>query len=258
MRQVAVIVGQLAVHAVDHGLMGEVAVVAERDLAEHEIAHLIEAVFFHQFDRVDDVAERFRYFLTLVGPPAVGEDVPGRRQPRAHQERRPIDGVEAQDVLADHVQVGRPEGRVFTAIGFRKTDAGDVVGQGVQPHVHDVIFVARHRHPPFEGGAGNREVLKPTGNEADDFVAARLGEDEIRVGVVEFQQSVLPRRKPEEIAWLLHPFDLGPRGRDLIAVGVRDQLVPGVESLVTDGVPAGIGVEVDLAVIDQAAPNSLA
>ena len=42
----------------------------------------------------------------------MGEDALRRRDAGAHQEGRPVDGVEAQDVLADHVQVGRPVLRV--------------------------------------------------------------------------------------------------------------------------------------------------
>ena len=42
-------------------------------------------------------------------PPAVRDDLFGQRLAGSHQERRPIHGVEADDVLADHVNVGGPE-----------------------------------------------------------------------------------------------------------------------------------------------------
>ena len=56
--------------------------------------------------------------------------------------------MEADDVLADHVEVGRPVlpewiGLVWVAA------LGDVVGERVQPDVHDVLGIARHRHAPF-------------------------------------------------------------------------------------------------------------
>ena len=108
--QVAVVVGQVAVDAMDHGAVREVAVVAEVDLAQQEVAHLVETVALHDLGRHDDVAERLGDLLALAGPPAMGVDAARRRDPGGHQEGRPVDRVEAQDVLAHHVNVGRPEG----------------------------------------------------------------------------------------------------------------------------------------------------
>ena len=61
-----------------------------------------------RLERIDDRAERLAHLLALGQHPAVAEDLPRQRQARAHQHRRPDDAVEPRDVLADHVQVGRP------------------------------------------------------------------------------------------------------------------------------------------------------
>jgi hypothetical protein len=37
--EIAEVIGEVAVHAVDHGAMGEIAVIAEGHLAHQEIAH---------------------------------------------------------------------------------------------------------------------------------------------------------------------------------------------------------------------------
>src|SRR3546814_6606260 len=63
------------------------------------IAHLVETVGPDQFQRVDDVAERLRDFLALVGPPAVREDPLRRLQPGPQQEGRPVHGMEAKDKI---------------------------------------------------------------------------------------------------------------------------------------------------------------
>src|SRR3546814_2459786 len=60
--------------------------------------------------RGDGVGQRLRHLLALDRPPAVREDALGRLQAGGHEEGGPVDGVEAQDILADHVEVGRPEG----------------------------------------------------------------------------------------------------------------------------------------------------
>ena len=106
--QVAEIVGEVAVDAVHHGAVREVAVIAERNLAQQEVAHLVEPVALDHVERIDDVADRFRDLLALVGPPSVREDPLGRIDARAHQEGRPVDRVEAQDILAHHVKIARP------------------------------------------------------------------------------------------------------------------------------------------------------
>ena len=68
----------------------------------------------------------------------MGEDAARRLEPGGHQEGRPIDRVKAQDVLADHVQIGGPEGCKLAALAIGIADRGDVVGQRVEPDIHDV------------------------------------------------------------------------------------------------------------------------
>ena len=108
--QIAELVGQVVVHAPDHGLVREVAVIAEGDFAQQEVAHLVETVLLDQLSGHDHVAQGLGDLLALVGPPAVGVDPLGRCDAGGHQKGRPVDGVEAQDILADHVNIGRPEG----------------------------------------------------------------------------------------------------------------------------------------------------
>ena len=56
--------------------------------------------------------------------------------------------------------------------------------------------------PHFSVGAADGEVAQPAAHEGDDFVAARLGPDELRLLLVEFEQPVLERRQPEEVVLL--------------------------------------------------------
>jgi hypothetical protein len=119
----------------------------------------VQAELLDERHRVDDVAERLRDLLPLVGPPAMREDAPRRLEPGGHQEGRPVDRVEAQDVLADEVDVGRPPLRESIGI-IRIARRGDVVGQRVQPDIHHMRRVARHGHAPAEGGAADRKVAE--------------------------------------------------------------------------------------------------
>ena len=153
LRQIAEIVGEIGVDAVDDRLMAVVAVLPERHLAQEEIAQRIDAVGLGERKRIDDVADRLRHLLAAVEQKAVGEDAARHGNACRHQEGRPVHGVEAHDVLADHVQVGRPIAAEFLAVGIGKIDGGDVVGERVNPHIHHVPGIARHLDAPVEGRA---------------------------------------------------------------------------------------------------------
>ena len=101
--------------------------------------------------------------------------------------------MEADDVLTDDMEIRRPVMGVLlsTAVGMIP-DAGDVVGQGVQPDVHHMIGIEIHRDSPFEGGAGNTEIGQSRLEEiVDHLVAAGIRLDEIRILLVILQQLVL-------------------------------------------------------------------
>ncbi len=174
-----------------------------------------------------------------------------------HQEGRPIDRVEAHDVLADHVQRGRPVALEFFAVGVGEADAGDVIGQRVHPHIHDVLVVAGHADAPVEGGARDRQVLQAAAHEAGHFVEPLLWQHVIRPRE-KFQQLVLIGRELEEIALLLHPVDRRAGfGRHPHLLLVEMGLVRGVIGLVAHRIPAGIFAEIDVAVLLHAPPDFL-
>jgi hypothetical protein len=71
LRQIAEIVGEVGIGAVDDRLVAVGAVLAERNLAQKEIAHLVEPVGVDQREGVDDVADRFRHLLPAIEQEAV-------------------------------------------------------------------------------------------------------------------------------------------------------------------------------------------
>ena len=70
--------------------------------------------------------------------------------------------MEADDVLADDMKVGRPVFFIQLArlIGV-VAKAGDVVGQRVDPHIDDMAVVKIDGDAPLEGGAGDAQVGQP-------------------------------------------------------------------------------------------------
>ena len=76
---------------------------AERHLAQEEVADLVDAVMLDQRERVDDVADRLRHLLAAVEQEPCAKTRFGSGRSGGHQEGRPVDRVEADDVLADHM-----------------------------------------------------------------------------------------------------------------------------------------------------------
>ena len=155
-----------------------------------------------------------------------------------HQERRPEDGVEAHDLLADQVQVGGPQ-----VLALHRAHVGD---QRVEPDVEDVRCLRPARGMP------HLMVVRRDGEivqalpctKRDHFVAARLGLDEIGLRLVELEQPVLEGRELEEVVLLGD----GLGGAAAVGAGIAGLGVVDVE-FVEDAVLAGVGALVDVAVL---------
>ena len=160
--QIAQHVCQIRVDALADQLVGDHAVVGKGHLMQHIVAHRVHAEQAHQIVRVDHVAERLGHFALAHEQPRMAEHLLGQRLAQRHQEDRPVDGVEADDVLADQVHVRRPELLVMLVVVAVRVVAaeGDIVGQRVQPDVDHMARVKVHRHAPGERGAGHAQVLQ--------------------------------------------------------------------------------------------------
>jgi len=115
-----------------------------------------------------------------------------------------------------------------------ETEGRDVVGEGIEPDVHHVVGVAGVWDPPFQRGAGDREVAETALHKADDLVVAAARTDAIGVRAVPLEQRFLVGREPEEVAALGEPLD---RAAALEVVAVLDLRVRN-ERLVGRKVPA--------------------
>src|SRR6202044_1148747 len=106
----------------------KITVLAEHNFAHQVVAQRVVAERFYDWLGIRDVALRLAHLLLLEEQPAVRENLFWEWQPGRHQKRRPVDGVESDDFLADHVQVRGPEFfelRAPLSVGaFAVADAG--------------------------------------------------------------------------------------------------------------------------------------
>src|SRR4051795_7972938 len=107
-----------------------------------------------------------------------------------------------------------------------------------------MMVAVGHRDAPVETGAGNAEILQPAFDKAQNFVTAGIGLNEVRVLGIVIEQRLLIFGKAEEPALLDRPFDRRALRRQLCASLIVGELVFLVISLVADGVPTFVAVEV--------------
>ena len=173
----------------------------------------------------------------------------GTSMPGGHQHRGPDHRVELEDVLADQVDVGRPEavGQVLALarVGERRV----VVEQRVDPDVDDLRLVPRHGHAPLEPGAAEREVAQAALDERERLVVAVARRDEVGPLGVELLERLLEGRQPEEPVVLLLDLELDLVDRAAVAVL---ELGLGLEVGAARAVPALVGAGVDVAVVVDA------
>ncbi|CAN4050705.1 DUF4175 domain-containing protein, partial [Dysosmobacter welbionis] len=73
--------------------------------------------------------------------PAVAEHVLGHRLAQAHQHGGPDDGVEPDDLLAHDVDAGPPALVVVVVAVVVIAQGGDIVAEGVHPHIDYVLGI---------------------------------------------------------------------------------------------------------------------
>ena len=254
--QVAQGVRKLGIDALHHQLPGNHAVVVKGHLMQHEEAHGVHAELLHQIVRIEHISLGLAHLAVSLQKPRMAEHLLWQRQVESHQENGPVNGVETDDVLSDQVQIRRPV-LLEEIAGFSVavvSDSGDIVGQGVQPHVNHMLRVKVHRNSPLEGGTGHAEILQARKQEIVHhlvFPGNRLYKFRMLVDVVDQPIRVLTHT--EEIRLFL--------GRLHLAAAVRalavHQLGRGPEGLAGRAVQALVGSLVNVALLVKLLENLL-
>ena len=137
-------------------------------------------------------------------------------QSQRHQEDRPVDRMEADDIFSDQMKVSRPQFcKLLRAVAVRViSDSCDIVGERVQPYIYYVLIVKIYRNPPFEGCSGYTQILKPRKKEVvHHFILSRYRLDELRMGIDMLDQAICIFAHLEEVCLLLRRLNLAPAVR---------------------------------------------
>src|SRR5947209_9250518 len=99
--------------------------------------------------------------------------------------------------------------RKFSCIA-RKTDGGQVVDQGIEPDIDDVLLVAWKSHAPSNTAgtqlARHRKIAQSLSQQAQHFRTPDRGHDKLWMLRDVRQQTIAVPGKREEVVLFLQPF----------------------------------------------------
>ena len=255
--QVSESVGQVGVDALRDEFPGDHAVVLIGHLMYDEIADCVHAEDIHEVIRIDDISLGLGHFLTALQKPGMTEDLLGKFHAESHQEDRPVDGMEADDILADQVQVSGPvlvKKRIVIAVRI-VSQTGDVVAQRIEPDVDNVAGRKVHRDSPCEGRTGDTQILQSGQQEVvHHLVLAGDRLDKFGVCIDVLNQPVRVFFHAEEIGVLLGLMNLAAADGTL---ALFLNLGSGIEGLALLAVHAAVMAQIDVALVIELLENLL-
>ena len=242
--QVAEVVCKVGVDRGDQELIGEVAVGAEGEGAQQEEAQRVHAELVRQHVGVHHVALGLGHLAAVNDEPAVAIDLFGHGLAETHEHGGPDDGVEADDLLADDMDSG-PVLLIIVVAVIEVAEGGDVVGQGIHPHIDHMARVEVHGHAPGEAGAGDAQVLKAGLDEVVDHLIDAGGGLEEVAGLQQLLHGLCVLGETEEVGLLFSVVD----GTAAVGAHAVYKLALGPEALTGGAVLALVRALVDVTLL---------
>ena len=135
----------------------------------------------------------------------MGKHVARWLQTGSHQHGGPNDRVEAGNVLTHQLNCGPAPGKLLVVRA--PTRCGDVVQEGLKPHIGHVVAVEGQLDAPIDVGARNGEILQAAIHKRHDLVFHTGRLNEIGPRPIELQQLVLELAHFEEVVLFFEHLD---------------------------------------------------
>ena len=129
---------------------------------KNKVTYCINAKEIHQIVRIQHISFGFTHFAVTLQQPRMSEYLLRQWKIQCHQENRPVNGMETDNIFSDQMQVCRPVFlKLFGAVTIAViSDTSDIVGQRIQPYINHMLRIKIYRNTPFERGTGNTQILK--------------------------------------------------------------------------------------------------
>ena len=85
-----------------------------------------------------------------------------QRLSQCHQEDRPVNGMETDNILTNQMKVCGPEFLILLrAVALTIiADTGNVVRQCIQPYINNMLVIKVYRNSPLKGGSRYTQILQ--------------------------------------------------------------------------------------------------
>ena len=211
--QITESIRQIRIQPLYHQLPADDSVIIERHLMQHKITDGIHAEEGNQIIRIQHIPPGFAHLHALavcflrigLKKPRVSEYLLRQRKPQSHQHDRPVDRMEAENILSDQMKIRRPElPEQFAALSVRIiSKSRDIVAERVNPDIHDMLIVKIHRNSPFEGSPGYTQILQARYQKViHHLILPGFRLNELRMAVDMINQSLRIFAKSQEIRFL--------------------------------------------------------
>ena len=129
---------------------------------EHEIADGIYPKEVYQLVGIKHISLRFAHLSVSLEQPGMSKYLLRQRKSQSHQENRPVNSMETDDIFSNQMQVCRPVFfKLLCTVSITViADSGDVVGQRIQPYINHMPGIKVYRNSPFKGGSGHTQILE--------------------------------------------------------------------------------------------------
>mmetsp|Transcript_12715 Transcript_12715/g.32033 ORF Transcript_12715/g.32033 Transcript_12715/m.32033 type:complete len:208 (+) Transcript_12715:1214-1837(+) len=182
-----------------------------------------------------------------------------KRNSSRHEQAWPNNCVEPQNVLADNMDIAGPKLLdPFNVIAVRSKviDSSQIVREGINPHVHDVIVIESfgNADSPGKSCTADRQVSEWIGcQSAQNIVSMLFGSNKIRIVLDVLNEFICVGRHFKEIGLLFDPLQRDSRCGILEIIRFRRQV--GNEGFLSNVIPAGVGVQVNIAIVSASLPE---
>ena len=126
------------------------------------VSHGVDAEEPYEILGIEHIALGFAHLVFAHEQPRVAENLLGQGLIKCHENYRPVNCVETENVLAYEVYIGRPVFLIHIGVVALDVVAQecDVVGKGVYPNIDNMTGVKLHGHAPCKCASRDAQVCE--------------------------------------------------------------------------------------------------
>ena len=179
---------------------------------KYEITDSIYTKHIYKIVCIDYISFGFTHLAIALQQPRMTKYLLRQRLTQSHENDRPVNCMETDNILSDQMEICRPELLIkILSILIEAvlsvhiiTETGDIVAERIKPYIYYMIRIEIYRDTPFERGSGYTQILQSRKKEVvHHLVFAGLRLNKLRMCIDMLDQPVCIFAELQEICLLL-------------------------------------------------------